>query len=417
MIKQIRLVDWKSFADATLYIDPLTILIGTNASGKSNALDALLFLNRISSGAGLFQAINGDLSLKALRGGNEWICRKPNNRFALEVITDVPGTTQEYWYRLEVLVNGTKAEVYEEKLTLVAPRPRSADPKERNLFWTSLGDPSALGIATYFYTGTKGPGKRIDIGKNSSILSQLESQSLRKEITDASRYIVTEFQKIFVFDPIPSHMRAYMPLAEKLQSDGSNVAGVLAGLEDARRIQLEKTITDYLRSLPERDILRIWTERIGKFNNDAMLYCKEGWGGSESHEIDARGMSDGTLRFIAIVTAILTREPGSLLVIEEIDNGLHPSRSTVLIDMLMTLGKERRIDVIITTHNPALLDAAGPRMVPFITVAHRDGQTGFSCLTQLEDIDQLPKLMASGSLGKLNADGLIEAALAEEAQP
>lgn len=53
-------------------------------------------------------------------------------------------------------------------------------------------------------------------------------------------------------------------------------------------------------------------------------------------------------------------------------------------------------------------------MVPFITVAHRDDVTGFSKLTQLEDIAQLPKLMASGSLGRLSTEGRIESALKQE---
>ena len=127
-------------------------------------------------------------------------------------------------------------------------------------------------------------------------------------------------------------------------------------------------------------------------------------------------MSDGTLRYLAIVTALLTRELGSLLVIEEVDNGLHPSRAHCLLDMLKTLGKERNIDVLVTTHNPALLDAAGLAMVPFIVVAHRDDQAGFSRLTQLEDIDQLPKLIAGGSLGTLSSKGRIEAALKREGE-
>ena len=145
-----------------------------------------------------------------------------------------------------------------------------------------------------------------------------------------------------------------------------------------------------------------------------MLYCEEGWSGTQAHTVDARGMSDGTLRYLAIVTAMLTRQPGSLLVIEEIDNGLHPSRAHVLVKMLRQLGNERGIDVIVTTHNPALLDAAGARLVPFISVVHRDNTTGASLLIQLEDIEQLPKLMASGSLGQLSASGRIEAALKQE---
>jgi len=41
MLKKIILENWKSFRYAELPIDPLTILIGTNASGKSNALEGL----------------------------------------------------------------------------------------------------------------------------------------------------------------------------------------------------------------------------------------------------------------------------------------------------------------------------------------------------------------------------------------
>lgn len=414
MIKELKLNNWKSFADATLYIDPLTIIIGTNASGKSNTLDALLFLNRVSSGVGIFQAINGDVNLPALRGGMEWVCRKPHKQFKLEVVIGGATEHQEYRYELTVQVNGTKAEVFYEALTLLTYGPRSDQPKERPLFWTKHDESNALGIQTYFYTATKGPGKRFDLNRSYVVLSQVDTMNLRKEIAEGAKHILTQFQRIFVFDPIPSHMRNYSPFSEKLQTDGSNIAGVLAGLEDKRKAEVEASLTSYLKALPERDIKRVWTEPVGKFKTDAMLYCEEGWEGMVSHEIDARGMSDGTLRYLAIVTALLTREPGSLLVIEEVDNGLHPSRAHILIEMLKNLGKERKIDVIVTTHNPALLDAAGVRMVPFITVAHRDDKSGASQLIQLEEIKQLPKLMASGSLGRLSTEGQIESALKQE---
>ena len=39
VLKSVTFQDWKSFREATLHVDELTILIGTNASGKSNALD------------------------------------------------------------------------------------------------------------------------------------------------------------------------------------------------------------------------------------------------------------------------------------------------------------------------------------------------------------------------------------------
>lgn len=416
MIKELKVKNWKSFSDATLFIDPLTVLIGSNASGKSNTLDAFLFLNRVSHGVSIFQAIAGDVNLSALRGGMEWICRKPLKTFTLEAILGGDNKNQDYKYELTVQVNGKKAEVYQEELTLLSYGPRSEIPKERMLFVTKQEEANSPGIPTYFSTGTQGRGKRFDLTRGQIVLTQAETLNLRKEVQDGVRSVTSQLQRIFVFDPIPSHMRDYSPLSEKLLSDGSNIAGVLAGLEPTRKEQVELTLTRCLKGLPERDIKRIWTEPVGKFGTDAMLYCEEGWDTQSTHEIDARGMSDGTLRYLAIVTALLSREPESLLVIEEVDNGLHPSRAHILSDMLKTLGKEKSIDVIVTTHNPALLDAAGVSMVPFITVAHRNETTGFSQLTQLEDVKQLPKLMAGGSLGRISTEGRIESALKQESR-
>jgi len=424
MITELRLKNWKSFTDATLYVDPVTILIGTNASGKSNTLDALLFLQRVASGIGIYQAIHGDVNLPPIRGGMEWVCHRRSDTFSLAIILSTEDKTIDYRYSLSVQVNGVKAEVCDEALTMLKYGSRNQTPRELNIYHTKPPENTAPGIPAFFSTGRQGPGKRIDVNRSYTVLSQAESLSLRKDVQDGVRQVISQLRKVFVFDPVPSHMRDYASLSETLQSDGSNIAGVLAALEPTRKAEVEGVLTRYLQSLPEGDIHRIWTEPVGKFKTDAMLYCEEKWLGeqidlfcsqdvqsSETHIVDARGMSDGTLRFLAIVTAMLTRQPGSLLVIEEVDNGLHPSRADILIEMLKELGKERGIDVIVTTHNPALLDAAGIAMVPFITVVHRDETTGESKLTLLEDLRQLPKLMAYGTLGRLSMDGCLEMAV------
>ena len=414
MLKELKLNHWKSFEEATFYIDPLTILIGANASGKSNLLDALLFLQRVSSGVGIFQAINGDVNLPPIRGGLEWVCRKPGKEFSLELILNDNSPSQDYKYELCIQINGAKAEVSKESLTLQKYGPRSKHPRERSLFHTASDEGATPGIPAYFSTGSQGRGKRIDLSRTHTILHQTESITLRKEVQEAVKLALSQLQQIFVFDPIPSHMRDYTPFSETLQTDGSNLAGVLSALESGRKNEVEDALTSYLKRIPERDIISIWAEPVGRFKTDAMLYCKEGWEGASHNVVDARGMSDGTLRYLAIVAAMLTRPRGGLLVIEEVDNGLHPSRARLLIEMLLKLGQERGIDVIVTTHNPALLDAAGPRMIPFITVAHRNDQTGASVLTQLEDVRQLPKLMAAGPLGRLSTEGVIEEQLKKE---
>jgi hypothetical protein len=87
------------------------------------------------------------------------------------------------------------------------------------------------------------------------------------------------------------------------------------------------------------------------------------------------------------------------------------SNTKLLLSMLTDVGSVRGVDVLVTTHNPALLDAMGTEMVPFITVAHRDKTLGYSKLTLLEDVGPLPKLLARGTVGTLSSQGLIETAV------
>lgn len=414
MITQLDLGDWKSYQEATLQIDSLTVVIGTNASGKSNALDALAFLNRIATGAMLTSALQGDGALPALRGGVEWAARKPGTRFWIGVKCKVDELT-DYYYRLECRVSESRCDVSAESIDRIRYRPgkdatRKSEAGRIKIFRTDACTDEAPTIVARLYNEKQGT--RRELGRAQPLLVQLVGQKLRQEIQDGISVVVESLRDIFILDPIPSHMRGYSPLAEKLDSDARNIAGVIAALAPQKQKEIESVLTSYVSKLPERDIRRVYAETVGKFNSDAMLYSEEHWTEQgEPPTVDARGMSDGTLRFLAILTALLTRPAGSLLVIEEVDNGLHPSRASMLLDMLKTVGRERHVDVLATTHNPALLDAMGGSMVPFITVAHRDLASGNSVLTLLEDIKDLPKLLAQGSLGRLSSRGLIEKAV------
>jgi predicted ATPase len=414
MITELRLENWKSFETDSLFVDSLSVLIGANASGKSNALDGFALLNRTTSGTMLTAALQGDSLLGALRGGVEWAALSPGNRFAIGLVCRVSGF-HDYEYRLECRVVYNRCEVFSEQLTRLLFRSvkngiRQGRPSKIHLFWTDLTEEDAPTVKTYLYNEKGGTTRQL--GRANTILFQLLGQSLRREIEEGVAEVISALRGIFILDPIPSHMRHYSPLSDRLESDASNIAGVLAGLLPEQQKEIEQVITKFASRLPERDILRFYAEKVGKFASDAMLYCEEHWlDRSEPHTVDARGMSDGTLRFLAILTALMTRPRGSLLVIEEVDNGLHPSRAGLLLEMLREIGGQQGVDVLVTTHNPALLDAMGTEMVPYITVAHRDPMTGHSVLTLLEDIERLPKLLAQGPIGRLSSQGLIEESL------
>lgn len=415
VLKHVCFMGWKSFRDATLYIDPLTVLIGTNASGKSNALDGLLFLNRTALGKDLAAALAGDPSLSAVRGGVEWAAIQGASQFTIEVVVKGEEERTEYLYRITIDTQPRVQLAYESLRRVRRRAGRSESPYETELIETERPSPDSPSITARLSTGT-----RKESHRSASLLSQLAGQlvglRLPQEVVAGISAVSRALRSIFILDPIPSLMRAYSSFSENLRSDAANVAGVLAALPEDQKRDVEATLTEYIRELPERDVRKVWAEPVGRFKTDAMLYCEEAWIPSGSPTtVDARGMSDGTLRMLAILTALLTRPEGSILVIEEVDNGLHPSRSELLLRMLRELGEKRRIDVLVTTHNPALLDALGPEMVPFVVVAHRDPSTGESRLTLLEEIEMLPKLMAGGSLGTLSAQGQIERTLEEEA--
>lgn len=415
MILNVSLKNWKSYRDSKLYIDSLSVLIGTNASGKSNALDAFEFLKRSAEGSLLTAALQGDQTQEPLRGGIEWAARGKELIFEISCLIEADDQTN-YNYTISCLASDNRCEVKSEKLERIKLRKLKNGTNKQigriNLFWTDPVEDDAPTIVARLFN-SKGGTKR-EVGRYKSILSQLSSQKNRQEIEDGVEDVCKAISRIFILDPIPSHMRGFPPLSDRLDPDAGNIAGVLAALPKDRQKEIENTINTYIKALPEKEISRVYAETVDKLKSAAMLYCDEQWeSGGKTTTIDARGMSDGTLRFLAIITALLTRPSRSLLIIEEVDNGLHPSRSNLLLKILREIGESRKVDVLVTTHNPALLDAMGTEMVPFITVANRSNKDGASELTLLENIDQLPKLLAFGEVGKLSSSGRIERALKE----
>ncbi|CAM4020566.1 ATP-binding protein [Cohnella lubricantis] len=417
MLKEIRYVDWKSFKRSTLYIDPLTILIGTNASGKSNALDGLVFLKGLSQGKDLQSALMGestillDSKINAVRGGVEWAARKPGTVFSLETLISI-NENFDYEYKIKVRTE-PHVELMSESLVLVEYKKRSE--KRTELFSATVEQDDSPSVLVTLYNGQKGRPKKRNFRRNVSILSQMRNQELKDEVIKGIETVISTQENVFILDPVPALMRDYTSLSNILASNAHNIAGVIAAYPDSEQRELEKQLSGYVTRLPEGDIRRVWAESVGRFKNDAMLYCEEKWStGSEELIMDAKGMSDGTLRFLGILTALLTRPQNTLIVIEEIDNGLHPSRAQLLLKMLKEIGMERKIDILMTTHNPALMDALGPEMVPFVITAHRSSETGESKLTLLEDIENLPKLLAVGPIGKIVTSGRLEEVLSKD---
>ncbi|WP_442940602.1 AAA family ATPase [Nostoc sp.] len=443
----------------------MTVLIGTNASGKSNVVEALEFLQRIARGENIEAALAGNKTLPSIRGGIEWAALKPETQFTLKVLIQGENENIDYLYSItvqtkpiaqilieniieppnEINKNNNREDLDKEYIShkSLLPSIKKAlipyyEVKEQinqtknsiNSDFTKIIDKTSLlknlnnSDIEKLKKIPNGESLIASINENIQLLEEVKSKviehfnnrdkqidSLVHPLLKEYDLVVNSLENIFFINPIPSKMRDYSSISDVLQSDASNIAGVLTALPDERKVEVEATLSAYVNNLPDGDIKKIFAEAVAPLKTEAMLYCEEEWKPGETTLINAKTMSDGTLRFLAIITALLIRPEGSQIVIEEIDNGFHPSRAELLVRILREIGSKRKIDILITTHNPALLDALGPEIVPFVVVAHRDSETGESKLTLLEDIDNFSKLFASYSLGDMTTMGAIERSL------
>src|SRR4051794_15566159 len=148
-------------------------------------------------------------------------------------------------------------------------------------------------------------------------------------------------------------------------------------------------------------------EMVGRLRGEVMVQLHETFGGKAVPR-EAALLSDGTLRVLAVAAALFSIPEESVLVIEEIDNGVHPSRAESLLRRIESIARERRLQVLLTTHNPALLDALPPEAVPDVVACYRDPAEGDSRLIRLEDLESYPELMAQGPLGRLVTRGILD---------
>lgn len=398
MITEISLHDWKSFKDAKLEIDQITFLIGTNASGKSNIVDALHFISRLGSGERLSEVC------KDIRGGIDRIIRQGCGNTGISVRFKTSKSKSEYLYDIGLSTDGKEVYINHESLSIV-----QRDKQPRELYYTDeIKDSSASQITARFQKDRPGPRKGILLRRDISVLSQISGLNVLKGIKDGATAALEAFSSIFVLDPDPGQMRGFPSLSETLNANGSNVAGVIAAMPEDERRTFEERIVHYVKSLPEKDLRRVWAEPVGRFNDAAMLYCAENWDDTDVPvEVDARSMSDGTLRFIAIIVALLTRPADSLLVVEEIDNGLHPSRAGELVTALRDVASARDFDVLCTTHNPVLIDELGTDILPSVSCVTREGDGGTTTVTRLEERPDFIRQLAAYTPGEIMTKNLL----------
>ncbi|MDE6567250.1 MAG: ATP-binding protein [Lachnospiraceae bacterium] len=412
MIKCFTFENFKSFEKAELNIETLTTLIGTNSSGKSNAIEGIAILATAVTGLELSTILDGTKNTGAVvRGGSHGCARFKTNAFKLGCLIDLDDDN-DLLYEIKIGVNG-HVTVDEEGMYLV--KPNTLGPKKNKIFKTKAAEYERAEIKVQYKNGKAGNDPDAICVRSSAILPQMIGKMARdseneREIVNMLERVANHLKNIRILNPVPSDIRNYVRISDvDIRMNCDNISAVLNKMcEDA---DSKEKLLEIVRDLPENDVVDI--EFIKTKIGDVIFALREKSNNS-TNLVDARQLSDGTLRCIAVLTAVLMSESGSMVLIEEIDNGIHPARVYKLIEQLIQIGRSHKVDIVITTHNATLLDSYKKDELVGVSVVYREKGKGTGKITSFVDIDNFPSMLASGGLGNAMIDESILAALKEE---
>ena len=127
--------------------------------------------------------------------------------------------------------------------------------------------------------------------------------------------------------------------------------------------------------------------------------------------VSAYAASDGTLRFLAMLATLLDDESEGLYFFEEIDNGIHPTRLRLLVDLIENRTAAGNIQVVTTTHSPDLLAMVSDRTFESTSVVCRRPDSNDAVIRRVADLPNAEELRSSQGLGRLHTSGWLEDAV------
>ena len=314
---------YRSLRDETIHIKDLNLFIGTNASGKSTILDALRFLHE-----GIQER---DFRMPVFsRGGIVHLGWKGEEARQIELIATLEDNGKKYEWSIRLIKEGYEFSVQEEVSEFRPQAPPS------HLLSADRG-------RGWWWSGEKGD--RVSLGQSPTTCA------LAAAAADASfpaRGVAEFVSRWGFFDPNPFLLRRDWSGIDSSKFDpyGRNLGERLYVLSKSSPAVFDQIVsaTQSVLGLPSRIEPREAEDRFYFVQFEPGLHFP----------VHQMGVSSGTLRMLALMTALFG-EPGTNLIgIEEPENHVHP---TALASFAEYLLKARgRVQVLVTTHSPLLLD-------------------------------------------------------------
>ncbi len=345
-IHRVKLRNYKSIAWCDVALGPLVILVGPNGSGKSNFLDALALTRQALD-------VTLDHALRE-RGGINEVRRRSGGypaNFAVELHFTLPDGARQGHYGFEVSSQSSGGFSVRSETCTVGPS-------------DAIGEPTRFVVKDGKVTDTnvevrlpRPMSDRLFLVNASSID---EFRPVYDALTDMAFYSFAPDVMRWPQAPDPGYV---------LDSDGHNLASVLAALEK-RNPQSHQRIQQYLRKVTP-GVESVERNTVG--NLETLWFRQQVAGQKSPWKFPAINISDGTLRALAVLTALLQGdgESPSLIGIEEPEIALHPAAAGILWDA-MEDGQDRA-QVLVTTHSPDLLDR---KDIPIDAILATDSEAG-----------------------------------------
>lgn len=391
-ISSISISNFKSYDKLDLKLNDLNILIGGNASGKSNFVDIFKFLNNIAT-HGIENAVSMQGGVSYLRNLNlsykEPLSIKINidpqhreqEKVSLPFSQKYSGILTEINYELELkffkttdTFRITKEQitsefdvVEHEKKKYETTTDRYKNIKEM----VGTGDFSMVrapkGIIIEFGATPEEIDEKFEklyvfknplrFYKHRSMIEYYGGQTFIS-------YLLTSFfaeLKVYNVHPSLSKNASLITGKTELERDGSNLALVLKNmLKNKERTEKIIRITkDVLPFVENVSVEKFAGKFVIPFLKES--YCKE--------KLPASLISEGTINVMAIILALYF-EKNSSIIFEEPERNLHPSLISKVMGMIKDVSNRKHKQIIITTHNPEVLKHVD---LDFIFFIHRDG--------------------------------------------
>ena len=385
-ILKLEIEGYRSLKSQTWCPGDLNVLIGPNASGKSNLLRAFELLNTAARGGlgryvqqeGGMEPILWDGQSDRIRVRTKMTPLPPStdakDALTYEVALVRLGKSSAYRIDYEVLGNYFKVETGEMK--------EPAKLLERDL----------RHAVVYAIDSKRFEAPPESVSEEEALLSAAAGPFTANRFVAGFQKELAEWK---IHQYFPTHREAPIRTAQvtrpdtQVNADGQNLISVLHTLYQSSR-DFKKEINTAMRAAFGED----FEELVFPPAADQRIQLRIRWKSLE-HARSAADLSDGTLRFLFLLAVLANPSPPPLIAIDEPETGLHPAMFPIVAEYARDAANKSQ--VILTTHSPEFLDAFGDE-VPTTTVVERvDGET----LLRVVASEELAYWLKQYTLGEL----------------